>query len=216
MYRERVNNMIDNDKYVKWEISILLVLVMIIIGKLGYDYYQEEKKLTPEYALLQLQKAVEKHDYMEMKEYVDTEQVIYNLYNDNINVKENRVAKDQYEKEWYKKEISELEKDRIFNINAMFKIARAAFWEEVPDGLYDSNICRRAKDIRKLSESYKGKIVSVRRDENTAIATIEFDAVNNEIYPQNEIVELSMKQMANGKWKITKIENLKKLITKYW
>ncbi len=209
--------MFNNDRYVKWGISILLILVMIIICKLGYDYYQEEKKTTPEYALWQLQTAIEKHDYMAMKEYVDIEQVIYNLYNDNINVKENRVAKNESEKEWYRKEVSELEKDRIFNINSMFKIARAAFWEEIPEGLYDINICRWAKDIRKLSESYKGKIISINKEKgNTAIATIEFDAVNNEIYPQNEIVELSMKQMANGKWKIIKIENLKKLITKYW
>ena len=56
--------MFNNDRYVKWGISILLILVMIIICKLGYDYYQEEKKTTPEYALWQLQTAIEKHDYM--------------------------------------------------------------------------------------------------------------------------------------------------------
>ena len=182
--------------------SILLIILLICGGIFGYNYW----KNSPEYSLLQIQKAVETNDKDLFEKYIDVDSIIEEIVDDVSKILLEKMNLEEDENSFFDPKVVAQGMIEIIKptIDSSIEEGFESFWEENPDSEYYSN-----EDYERVKKALSSTKMSY-LNKNGRVAFLGMEMLDPETN-ENTLFEFKLNKVENY-WKISEISNLEKLI----
>ncbi|MGI6588117.1 MAG: hypothetical protein ACOX2N_04955 [Peptococcia bacterium] len=187
---------------------VIGLIIVLLVGILGYKYWTG----TPLYSLKMVAKAVEKHDLINFKKYVDVDSVVSRMIDQSIEYEMSSEPDDAMNDfamgivQLIKPKMVDMVKDEIYSY-----VEKGTFEEkETSDDELSfslSDIFKNTSDVQSIQ--FKG-VDYVKKSDNVALVGLK---IYNCIFEKELIVEVKMRDMKKY-WQVAEINNFAALIKK--